>query len=149
MIGYINFLLICITILPKINIIDVGTNSAGIRIEDLLIALYILLDIASMIKTRRTNIKSIKMEKVIKIFFIFVAIVLLSTIYGVFRGWIRPIYGLLFLIRKIEYFWLLFIGYHYMHKIKDDDHLINKVNLLVYIHFIFTILQLIRFNAIF
>lgn len=149
MIGYINFLLICITLLPKINIIDVGSNSTGIRIEDLLIALYILLDIVSIIKTKKKNIESTKMKKVIKIFMIFIFVCLLATIYGVYREWIRPIYGILYLIRKIEYFWLLFIGYQYMRKIKDDSKILNKIDFLVYIHFIFTILQLLRNNAFF
>ena len=35
----IGLLIICIAIFPKINIISVGTGSAGIRIEDFLIAI--------------------------------------------------------------------------------------------------------------
>lgn len=147
MIIYTNILLLCITILPKINLIKVGGSSTGIRIEDILILIYIMLEIMSRFKNgKKINCK--KLNKIKKIFSVYIMICICSTFFGTIKGWINPLVGGLYLIRKIEYFCMIYIGYNYMKKIKDLYKILPKINYIIYIHFCLSILQMIRINGI-
>ncbi len=147
MIIYTNILLLCITILPKINLIKVGGSSTGIRIEDILILIYIVLEIMSRFKNgKKINCK--KLNKIKKIFSVYIMICICSTFFGTIKGWINPLVGGLYLIRKIEYFCMIYIGYNYMKKIKDLYKILPKINYIIYIHFGLSILQIIRINGI-
>ena len=147
MIIYTNILLLCITILPKINLIKVGGNSTGIRIEDILILIYILFEIMSKFKNgNKINCK--KLNKVQKLFRTYIMICICSTFFGAIKGWISPIIGVLYLIRKIEYFCMIYIGYNYIKKIRDLYKILPKINYTMYIHFGFVILQMIRIDGI-
>lgn len=148
MIIYTNILLMCIAVLPKINIINVGGNSTGIRLEDILIAIYILFEIISNIKNNKKN-DCKKLKKIAKIFLFYIMICICSTIFGISKGWITPITSFLYLIRKIEYFCMIYIGYNYMNNIKDIKYILPKFNFIIYIHFILTILQITRNNGVF
>lgn len=142
MIIYTNILLICIAILPKINIISVIKNATGIRIEDLLIAIYILLEIVTTIRNRKIKNTSKDFAKILKAFSIYFLCVTISSIYGVINGWVNPLVTLLYLIRKIEYFCMILIGFKYMNKYKNFDKFIKVADLVVIVHFIFSVLQL-------
>ena len=140
---YIDFLLICIAILPKINIIKISGNSTGIRIEDIIISIYLILEMISVIKKRKIKLESKDLITISKYFFIYIMIASISTMYGLIRGWVQPIISMLYLMRKIEYFCLIFVGYNYMKQIKDITKLKSKINFVVLFHFAFSILQLL------
>lgn len=148
MIIYIDILLMCIAILPKINIISVGENTTGIRLEDILIAIYIFFEVISIIKNNKKS-SCKKLNKITRMFFVYIILCLCSTIFGISKGWITTITSFLYLVRKIEYFCMIYIGYNYMKRIKDIKYLLPKLNFIVYIHFIFTIFQMTRYNGIF
>ena len=135
-------LLLSICIFPKINIISVSGSTAGIRIEDLLIAIFVVLYIVSNTKNGKIKIRSKKTYNIFKIFAIYIFICIISSVWGIYKGWIRPVLALLFLIRKIEYFCMIFVGYDYWLRTKDENKINKIMDWCVLFHFIISLLQL-------
>lgn len=131
-------LLAFIALFPKVSIISVGGSSAGIRFEDFLIAIVIFLLIYGLRK-RPINVETKLLKKIEKIFFTYVVLSTISTLYGVYKGYALPITAVLFLVRKIEYYCLLYVGFYF------GNTIINKKNILfnfvVIFHFILCLLQ--------
>lgn len=139
MIFLINLLIICVALFPKINIVSVGTSSAGIRIEDFLLALICAL----MFIFSKYNKKSKKIDEnfllVKKIFYLYFFASIISTVYGIAKGYVSPIVSVLFVVRKLEYFLMLYIGYYY--GMKSTKINMNFLNFTVIFHFVMCVLQ--------
>lgn len=131
-------LLAFIALFPKVSIISVGGSSAGIRLEDFLIAVVIFLLVYGLsrcsIKVNTTILKKIE-----KIFSIYVILSTVSTLYGIYRGYVLPLTGILFLVRKIEYFILVYIGFYFGNIVVDKKRLF--FNFIVFFHFVLCLLQ--------
>lgn len=131
-----DFLLLLIEIIiviPKINLFGSSSNmtTAGIRIDDFLVLLCLIISIF-LIKKFRGNI--------LKITWIMV-IILLTCFISFFHGIITGLnteftYSLLSIIRKFEYFCLIFSGYAIA--MKSDA----KVNQIIYKHLVYIVIFL-------
>lgn len=136
--------LIFIAIMPKINIISISGNGAGIRVEDIILALLAVYYIIVIFINKTKKIESNELKNISKIFMIFLAITLISTIFGYFQGYIKLKLGALYFLRKIEYFLLLIVSYDIV--INDMWNLksfLKFVDIVVIFHFIYSILQLL------
>jgi glycosyltransferase involved in cell wall biosynthesis len=131
-----------IAIWPKFNIINVAGSSVGIRLEDFAIAGFVIYNIFKCIKTKEIPFKNINFKKLVIIFSVFMAASSISTVYGIFNNYIHPIVGFLFLIRKLEYFIFIFIGYEYALEEKNNISFQKVINFIVIFHFTFAILQI-------
>ena len=102
------FLLFLIFFLPKINIIGVGKmTTAGIRIDDLII-LFLLLK-----NYRKSTYKNRYVQKGVQLLLLLTTANIISVITGIFIGLNSNIlYPILVLVRKFEYFSLIFIGFN-------------------------------------
>lgn len=131
-------LLVFIALFPKISIISVGGSSAGIRAEDFLIAIIFFLIIYGV---RRSSVRPniIQLKKIEKIFFTYIILSLISTLYGIFRGYALPLTAILFLLRKVEYFLLIYVGFYFENILRYKEKLL--FNFVVIFHFIFCLLQ--------
>ena len=136
----IGLLIICIAIFPKINIISVGTGSAGIRIEDFLIAIICMIFFGFSKYKKNENNKNYVLKKLNEYFLIYFTFSFISTMYGIYKSYVTPLIGFLFLFRKLEYYLVFFAGYYYG-KIKPDTNR-KFMNLIVFFHFIMCLLQL-------
>lgn len=131
-------LLAFIALLPKISIISVGGSSAGIRVEDFLIVIVAFLLIYGL-RRSSININVNLLKKIEKIFFTYIILSTISTIYGVFRGFALPLTATLFLVRKVEYFILIYFGFYLGNIVCNKRRLL--FNFVVIFHSIFCLLQ--------
>ena len=123
----ISFFLI---LLPKINILNIGNESAGIRIDDVLIAIFILI-----IFFERTKSGSICLIKIEKEFFIFI---LYSIAMVVYHSLVYKRSSFLYAIRPFEYFAFFYIGFYFYKTIN-----INKLlTVLITLNLIVSVAQL-------
>lgn len=135
---YIIVLLIII-FFPKINIINVPGTYVGIRIEDFLVALFI---IWYLIKNGKNAIKIENrfLKNTISYFSIYILLCMISNIIGILNGNIKLSLGLLYLLRKVEYFIFVFIGYDFFND-NNKKLLFSILDASVIIHFGIIILQ--------
>ena len=140
MVFLIYILLICICFLPKLNIINIGESTTGIRIEDFIIFLILIFLIFYFIKNNKKN-QNEEIKKIQFVFFIYFIFAALSTGLGIIYGFVNTIKGILFLIRKLEYFILFYIGI-YFSKVKKVN-VEKNFNLVVIFHFLICILQML------
>ena len=114
---FLSIIIIVILIFPKINIISIKDSRTGIRIDDILIAIY------AIILLYRLITKKIKIEKLTKniiiIFSIYIFTSFISTIVNCLNGYVDFFVSILYVIRKIEYFILLFAGIDYYNTSKS------------------------------
>ena len=132
--------LIVIIFFPKINIVNVPGTYIGIRIEDFLVLSF---TIYYMVKTkcRLTQLQNEEMKKVILLFFVYICVCLLSTISGVINENIELAFGFLYLLRKIEYFIFIFIGFEFF-KSEDNQKILFKIlDISIITHFVIALLQ--------
>lgn len=131
-------LLVFIALFPKVSIISIGGSSTGIRAEDFLIAIVFFLIIYGV---RRSSVRpnKIQLKKIEKIFFTYIILSLISTLYGIFRGYALPLTAVLFLVRKVEYFILIYVGFYFGNIIHDKKR--QLFNFAVIFHFILCLLQ--------
>lgn len=140
MVLLIYILLICISFLPKLNVINIGGSTTGIRIEDFLILLILIFLIFYFIKNNK-KIQNKEINKIQYAFFIYFTFAMLSTGLGIIYGFVSTIKGILFLIRKLEYFSLVYIGI-YFSKVKKIN-IEKSFDLIVIFHFLICILQIL------
>lgn len=137
----IYLILLFVNFFPKISIISFGNNPTGIRIEDVLIFLFVFLYFINRLKIKKNKEHSNEnFNKIKKIFFIYFTCCVVSSFLGSIRGFVDPLMAFLFTIRKLEYFSLFFIGYLFAKKKRTLDYKI--IDFITIFHFIFTILQL-------
>lgn len=135
--------IICITILPKINIIKIPGNSAGIRLEDLLMAILFIYYLEEIFIKKKIIVDNIIMKKVIKIFSFYIFVTLISSIFGIINNYVNPLLSLLYFLRKIEYFIMIFVGYDIIkNRIYNVDKIERFFRFTVIFHFIISLLQL-------
>lgn len=136
---YLTILMIVILILPKINIISVPGIRIGIRIEDIMIAIYAFILLYRLIK------KKIKINKQIKtilvLFSIYIAISFISTIVNYIVGQVGLRLSMLYVIRKIEYFILFFAGIDFFNTTNNKKCILNLLNAVVVFHIIYSFLE--------
>lgn len=128
-------LIVLITLLPKISIINIGGTTTGVRLEDLLIALFFLLFI--IYKKKNKIVFSKEMQSIIKVFIIFSVAGAISCVYGTMNGYVSITKSAFFFLRKIEYFLFIYVGYYYS-KNKSFEKLFVFT---IWFHFIFSIAQ--------
>lgn len=133
-------ILLVILFLPKINIINVYGTYVGIRIEDFLVALFVILYIFKNKKNIfRIDNKSLKNTVVYFVFYILLCVI--STISGIANKNIEISFGFLYLLRKVEYFLFIFMGYDFLQDNKNEKILFKLLDYSVIIHFIIILLQ--------
>lgn len=133
------FLLFLIFFLPKINIIGMGSmTTAGIRIDDFLI-LYLLIR-----NFRKSTYRNIYVHKGIKLLYLLTLSNMVSVITGIFIGLNSNIlYPALVIVRKFEYFSLIFVGFNIARKYSERLYLLEReyIRLNIY-HAIVGLMQL-------
>lgn len=136
-------LILFVILLPKINVINVSGNKTGIRVEDFLTIYFMCYYIKNILWKKNFEINSKSVIKVTIIFIIYNIIIFISTVLGIMNQNIRPILGILYFARKIEYFILFFVGYDIVKNNRINQNTIEKVfSYTLYIHFIISILQI-------
>lgn len=109
------FCVFLIFFMPKINLISVGSmTTAGIRVDDLIILMLLLKNL------NRVSYKNEYAQRGIKFLFILT----LSNAISIFTGIIiglnsNMLYPLLVVVRKFEYFSLIFVGYNIARKYRN------------------------------
>lgn len=131
-----------IALLPKINIISVPGMSTGIRLEDFFVFIIVFLWFAQICikKTKFTNINP-KLKKITEMYLIYIFICIVSSLFGLLKGYISLGLLIIFLIRKIEYFIFIFIGYNYIFEVENTQKIKKYFNFIIIFHFIICILQ--------
>lgn len=133
------FLIFLIFFLPKINIISMGSmTTAGIRIDDFLI-LYLLIH-----NYRKSTYENIYIHRGVKFLYLLTLSNIVSIITGIMIGLNSNIlYPILVIVRKFEYFSLIFVGFNMARKYNDRLHLLEKeyIRLNIY-HAIVGLMQL-------
>lgn len=131
-----NLLLIVIIFFPKINLISISGSSAGIRIEDFLIVVWLFLSLRYnfLKKDKRTS-------TLCKIYLLFFCFCLISTFIGSFRGDIQFFTGIIYSLRKLEYFLFVYFGYYYYKDEEDWNRVKRILKFSVIYHFIIILLQ--------
>lgn len=130
-------LLMSIIFLPKINIISFENITAGIRIDDILIFISFLAYLLFSSKDPTLDLRKYKQIKTI--FYIYFIFILFSTILGIILGNVKLLISIIYVIRKLEYFTLFYIGYDYA---KSDKKIFTLFNIIVLFNFIIIILQM-------
>ena len=104
--------------LPKINIMSLSSGtSAGLRTDDLLILLFMIV-ICFVDKFK--SCKTLFDTKVFKIFYIYFIVSILSFFIGEISGYsFNTMLSAFTLIRKLEYFCFIFLGYDAVYYSKD------------------------------
>ena len=89
----------------KIIIVPIGSGATGIRIDDflILIAFFILLYRGDLLSTPRSQ--------AFKLYLLFVAVNLLSTLWNSAIGRVNPLLSLVFDVRLLQYMLFYFLGY--------------------------------------
>ncbi len=135
----ISLFIIVVAFFPKLNLFDIPGSSTGIRIEDLLIALIIIMLFPKKIKEIN---KDVNIKEILKCFLIYIGVCLISTIWGVINNYIGVLGGALYFLRKIEYFVAIYFGYYYYKNNRKDYSKINIfLDFIIIFHFIFVLLQ--------
>lgn len=134
----IQLLFFILALFPKIDVIKIAES--GLRIEDVLTALIVIL----IIKDFKSIIKNQRIRKISILFMIYIFVCLVSTALGTYYGYINILSGILFVLRKVEYFVLFYFGFIYFKYKANDFNNMNKViNFIVIFHFLFCMLQIL------
>ncbi len=141
-------LFLFIALFPKINVVNIGNKTVGIRIEDFIILFYFIYLVYKLIKNKKNINNYEKLKKLTTIFGVYLFFCTISTIYGFFKGYISILYGILYTARKLEYFVFVFIGYDYIYskdegKDKTKNTFFRVINITVIIHFIICMMQVL------
>lgn len=135
-------MILFIALFPKINIISVSGNGAGIRIDDVLILFIFISYFRSIFIDKDYYIESEKFKKIIKIFSFFVLINLISTIVGIALNYVKPLLGILYFARKIEYFVMIIITYDvFKRKMVKEESFYKLMTFILFMHLIISLLQ--------
>ncbi len=135
----ISILVIVIVFFPKLNLIDIAGSSTGIRIDDILLAIILLVLFPKHI---RECLKDPNVRPISKYFILYIIACFISVIWGYYSKYISLFSGILYFVRKIEYFVLLFIGYYYYKNNKLNNTYINLFfDFIVIFHLVFVLLQ--------
>lgn len=132
-----------VILIPKINVMNVPGTYVGVRGEDLLVALIILVILGSLV-LKKLDITHIGESPFSKYSLLYIIACSVSLIVGILLGTVlEPLVGLMFLFRKVEYFSFVFVGYIFAKKYKLSF-LINLIHFLTFGSILIGILQQLR-----
>ena len=143
---FYSIILSIILFFPKVNIINLPGTYIGIRIEDVLALAFVIIYVIKENKKLKGLFTDNNMKKTLMFFGIYIFVCFVSTINGIINEIIDIKMSLLYLLRKIEYFIFIFIGYDMVKKEKDLKFIFNILNISIIIHFIIAVLQ--RLNIV-
>ena len=132
------FFLMIIAVFPKIDIISIAKSSAGIRIDDIMIALLSVILIPNIIKTYKSDDN---VKKTTRWYILYIIVCVISLVYGITKGYVGYKLGVLYLLRKIEYFITIFSGYTFFKYQLNDNKVSRWIGITLLFHFVFCILQ--------
>lgn len=119
-------------LMPKINIISVGGYNAGLRVDDAIIALWMLVFLFNFVAHKKTTIDRISIR-----YYLFILVMFIGT----FITYIMYKQGsIIFPFRFLEYFTLFLIGSHLA---KREINIGGVMNSVLYINVIIALLQFI------
>lgn len=127
---YLILFFIVIACFPKFNIINISGSRTGIRLDDIFLLGYCVLLLINILK--KGFKQYYKLKKICSIFIICILSFFISNILGIKNGDVTFFLAFLNLVRKIEYFILIFAGYDLYNELKSEE-IIKKL-------FIFTLL---------
>lgn len=131
--------------LPKINIVSLSESaSAGLRTDDLIICLFMVLTI--LVEKMRTYENAIN-SKFYKLFCLYLICSFISFNVGMITGYTYSISLSFFnIIRKIEYFCFIFVGYdvYFYHKGKTKEFIKRLLNIFIVYTLVISFFQIIR-----
>jgi len=133
--------LIIIVYFPKINIISVSGTYVGIRIDDFLVAIFMLLFIIFNYKNLFSILKNERAKKIIGIFSIYILWCVISSLFGILNGFIEFKMAFLYTLRKVECFSFIFMGYYFVKNAKNKRVLSNIICFSIIFHTIFMLLN--------
>ena len=112
------YVLAVVLFIPKINILTLTTGAAaGLRTDDLIIFMFVLVLLVEKFET----IKDVFTSKVFMIYVLYVIASVFSFVLGIATGQTFNFKLSLFsLIRKVEYFCFIFVGYDFIYHNKGD-----------------------------
>ena len=133
------FVLLFIAIFPKFNIMPIPKTYIGIRFEDFIAFGIGIFLIFRLLKNKNFDFKSKNLNNLIIIFLIYIASCVISTIWGIYNNYISIPMSVLYLMRKVEYFLFIFVGYFH---VNDKEGIYKTINFIILFHFIVCVLQL-------
>lgn len=129
-----------IMFVPKINLFNIPGTSTGIRIEDFLILLSFITYVLTS-KNKKINYK--KNKNIVYVFVFYILVCIISTLFGSLNNYVSISMGIVYTMRKIEYFVMFFIGYEFSMENEKFDKLL-KISVI----FNFFIVLLQKFQII-
>ena len=130
-----------IAIYPKINIISIPGSRTGIRFDDIFFGIYFIFLIKNIIKNGFKYYG--KFSNIVKVFIICVISFFISNVLGFFNGNVKIMLSTLHLVRKIQYFLLIFAGYD-LAKLLDKEKFEKILKIVIIFHIGFVILSLFK-----
>lgn len=125
---------------PKLNLISIPGSRTGIRIDDILFLIYFIIFLCGIYKEGFK--KYAKLEKITKVFVICIISFFISNVLGYLNKNVSLVMSTLHLIRKIQYFMLIYAGYDY-YKLTKKESLKKLLVFTLMYHFLYTIFELI------
>lgn len=120
---YYKFTLLALLLFPKVNLVNVGGSTTGIRYDDFLLFAFLVLSIGEIIFELRRN-HSLRVIHALVVCWVVFGLV--STFYGILQSTVSsPLVSILTSLRKYEYFVALFVGYFYFKKYDQKDFIIS------------------------
>lgn len=121
-----------IMFVPKINLFNIPGTSTGIRIDDFLILLSFIIYLLNS-KNKKINYKNI-----VYVFVFYILVCITSTLFGGLNNYVSISMGIVYTMRKIEYFVMLFIGYEFA---MEDEKFYKLLKISVIFNFFIVLLQ--------
>ena len=126
---------------PKINFINISGSRTGIRLDDIMFLIYFIIFLYGIYKEGFR--KYARLEKITKVFVICIISFLISNILGCLNNNVSLVISALHLIRKVQYFMLIYAGYDY-YKLTSKESLKKLLVFTLMYHFLYTILEMIN-----
>ncbi|MBQ3352674.1 glycosyltransferase [Candidatus Saccharibacteria bacterium] len=136
---YLVVLFLAITIFPKVTLIAIPGSHAGIRLEDLMIAGYLIFFFINGFKNGFGEYK--KLSKIVRALCLCLAAFAISNIVGCISGNVTPYLAIFYLVRVFEYFVLIFAGRDLISIPGGKRLLLNLIKATVVFHGIYAILE--------
>lgn len=137
---YFIFLLACLILLPKVNIIQLSSGtSAGLRSDDILLLLNVILCIIGYKKF--LSVYNTSTKGIIHIYLLYFLMVFFSFLIGLFNDTWSISLAVFSVVRKIEYFSTFLIGYFYFVENKNFSTLYKTLKKCIILLFLISILQ--------
>lgn len=137
------FLISYVILFPKISVMSMPGTYVGIRGEDFLLALLVLLVVGKIIY-RKQEYSGLAESPISKIMMVYIASCAGALIIGIITGTVlEPFVGVMFLFRKVEYFLFILVGYIFAKRF-SLKFLVNFLHVLTYSSMAFGFLQQFR-----